>query len=220
MNRIKAIIFDFDGVIAESVNVKTEAFAELFKPYGDHIVDRVVRHHLLNGGVSRFEKFKFYYESFLNTTITEKEVNILSEKFSRLVLDKVVNAPFVIGAYEFISSNYTKYDMYISSGTPEKELKIIVERRKLDTFFVGVFGSPVSKAIHTSNILKTGNYNNSEVVFIGDALTDKEAALDNKINFIARVAESNSPLSNEDLTICDLTKLNEIIRNNLRVSKI
>ncbi|GAF78578.1 unnamed protein product, partial [marine sediment metagenome] len=30
---IKAIIFDFDGVIVESSDIKTEAFRELFQDY-------------------------------------------------------------------------------------------------------------------------------------------------------------------------------------------
>ena len=32
---IKGIIFDFDGVIVESVSVKTDAFAELYSKYND-----------------------------------------------------------------------------------------------------------------------------------------------------------------------------------------
>ena len=43
MNKIKAIIFDYDGVIAESVNVKTEAFAELYKHYGIDIVKNSIQ---------------------------------------------------------------------------------------------------------------------------------------------------------------------------------
>ena len=61
VNRIKAIIFDYDGVIAESVNVKTEAFAEMYKPYGESILKKVVSHHEANGGISRFEKFRIYH---------------------------------------------------------------------------------------------------------------------------------------------------------------
>ena len=51
--------FDFDGVIVDSVNIKTEAFAEIYKPYGQKIVDRVINHHISNGGMSRFKKFKY-----------------------------------------------------------------------------------------------------------------------------------------------------------------
>ena len=38
---LKGIIFDFDGVIAESVEVKTDAFANLYQPYGDNVVNKV-----------------------------------------------------------------------------------------------------------------------------------------------------------------------------------
>ena len=49
---IQAILFDFDGVIADSVHVKTEAFAKIYEPYGKEVVNRVVTHHIANGGVS------------------------------------------------------------------------------------------------------------------------------------------------------------------------
>ena len=55
-NHIKAIIFDFDGVIVESINVKKEAFEKLYQKYGDEIVYKVIAHHMANGGMSRFEK--------------------------------------------------------------------------------------------------------------------------------------------------------------------
>ena len=51
MNTIKnkkLIIFDFDGVIAISNHIKTEAFEELYAKYGKDIANKVVSHHLLN----------------------------------------------------------------------------------------------------------------------------------------------------------------------------
>ena len=54
---IKAIIFDFDGVLVESLDIKTRAFAKLFGPEGPDMAKRVVDYHLQNGGVSRYEKF-------------------------------------------------------------------------------------------------------------------------------------------------------------------
>ena len=109
MNKIKAIIFDYDGVIAESVNVKTEAFAELYKPYGEKIVQKVIEHHEANGGVSRFEKFKIYHKDFLGEDIDQQKVYELAKQFSDLVLQKVIDSPYVIGAYDFISSNFTNW---------------------------------------------------------------------------------------------------------------
>ena len=51
---LDALIFDFDGVLADSVEVKTRAFAKLFQSYGPEIEDRVVKYHRNNGGMSRY----------------------------------------------------------------------------------------------------------------------------------------------------------------------
>ena len=50
------IFWDFDGVIKESVSIKTDAYIKIFEPYGKNIQDLVKNHHEINGGVSRFEK--------------------------------------------------------------------------------------------------------------------------------------------------------------------
>jgi beta-phosphoglucomutase-like phosphatase (HAD superfamily) len=54
---IETIIFDFDGVILESVTVKTEAFRELFSSEPD-CPDEIVEFHKRNGGMSRYDKFR------------------------------------------------------------------------------------------------------------------------------------------------------------------
>ena len=61
---VKNIIFDYDGTIADSINIKTEAFAELYQPYGETIVNKVVEYHLKNGGTSRFDKIKFFHKEY------------------------------------------------------------------------------------------------------------------------------------------------------------
>ena len=53
-------IFDFDGVLVDSVDIKTNAFKALFMEYGDDVVRKVVKFHLQNGGVSRLEKNKVH----------------------------------------------------------------------------------------------------------------------------------------------------------------
>ena len=112
-------VFDFDGVISESVNIKTMAFAEMYKDYGDEVVKQVIAHHLSHGGVSRYEKFRIYHEEFLGIEVSEKGILELAKIFSDLVLNKVVKAPYVKGAYEFITKYYDKYEMFIASATPD-----------------------------------------------------------------------------------------------------
>ena len=80
---MKAIIFDFDGVILNSVNVKTEAFKELYKQYGSAVVKKVEKYHLENGGISRFEKFKYYHKNFLNIDLNSVEMRSNGKRIFR-----------------------------------------------------------------------------------------------------------------------------------------
>ena len=67
---IKAIAFDFDGVLVESSNIKTDAFRRLFSDYPDK-VDELVEYHKKNMGISRYVKFQYFYEVLLKQSYTE-----------------------------------------------------------------------------------------------------------------------------------------------------
>ena len=76
---IKTIIFDFDGIILESIDVKTEAFKKLYQPFGSSISNKVVENHLANGGISRYEKIKIYHKQLpycFNIYCTKDKYNI------------------------------------------------------------------------------------------------------------------------------------------------
>ena len=211
MNKIKAVIFDYDGVIAESVNVKTDAFAELYKPYGTDIVQKVIKHHEANGGVSRFEKFKIYHKNYLKEDITQLEIDVLASKFSNFVLQKVIDSPYVTGVYDFISSNHKNYDFHISTGTPSDEIETILKQKSLRKFFNEVYGSPEKKDSHVKKILKKYSYNKSEVVFIGDALSDRDAARKNDIYFVGRYTTVKE-IKKEKLLINDFSEIENILK--------
>jgi beta-phosphoglucomutase-like phosphatase (HAD superfamily) len=66
------IILDFDGVILESVSIKTEAFRSLFSFAPEH-VDRIVQFHKDNGGMSRFDKFWHIYNTILHDDLSEQQ---------------------------------------------------------------------------------------------------------------------------------------------------
>ena len=57
---VKAILFDFDGVIVDSVDIKTIAFKELFSAFPEHSRE-IERYHLDHLGVSRYQKFEWIY---------------------------------------------------------------------------------------------------------------------------------------------------------------
>ncbi len=61
---IKAIIFDLDGVILESADIKTKAFLKLFEAFPKH-VDVILDYHVKNMGISRYVKLRHIYNNML-----------------------------------------------------------------------------------------------------------------------------------------------------------
>jgi len=186
---IKSIIFDFDGVIVDSNNVKRDAFLELFNNYPSRIKEDIKKFHLQNGGMSRFEKFRYIYANFLNEVLSEGRFNQLCEDFSRLVIGGVIEAPFIDGVKDFLESKCTRYKLYIVSGTPDNEIQQIVKRRKLNKYFSGIYGSPRIKKELIGFIIKDNKYRPEEVVFLGDSINDYEGAEASGVEFVAKVSD-------------------------------
>lgn len=192
----QAILFDFDGVLAECMEVKTEAFAQMFKPYGEEIVKKVVDHHLRYGGISRYKKIEFFYREYLNKEISNDELNELAKIFSDFVVAKVIESNWVKGAKEFLEKYYKNIDMFIISGTPQEELKLIVKKRGMKKYFKGVYGSPDTKPTIVKKIITENEYNFEKLLYIGDSLSDYYDAKEVGIKFIGRIPKgmkSNFP---------------------------
>lgn len=187
IDSLQAILFDFDGVLAESMNVKTEAFAKLFEPYGDEIVNKVVSHHIENGGISRYKKLKYYYSEYLNTELSNNELNGIAQQFSDLVVKKVIKSTWVNGVKEFLKQYYKTIDLYVVSGTPQEEIDLIVSKRKMKKYFKSIFGSPKTKPDIVKKIISDNKYNREWVLYIGDCLSDYYDADKAGVKFLGRV---------------------------------
>lgn len=194
MKIYKCLIYDFDGVICDSVKLKTQAFETLYSSYGEEVVKKVKEYHLLNGGISRFEKFKFFSEKILNKTLSKDELEILGNQFSEIVLEKIINAPINPGVIEFIETNTSHSLQFICSGTPHEEMNYIIKEKNLGKYFEGVFGSPASKTKIINHILTEYGFEANQVLFFGDAMTDFKAAKETYIDFIGiENEETNFP---------------------------
>jgi phosphoglycolate phosphatase-like HAD superfamily hydrolase len=183
---VRALVLDFDGVVLESNDVKTDAFVELYAQYGVEIVARVREHHLQNLGISRFKKFSWIAEHILKRPITESESVALGEQFSALALAKVLEAPMVSGAKASLAFLSERYPIYIASGTPQSELELIIARRGFAQWFHEVHGSPREKPAILRDIMARNGFSPAEVLFVGDGMSDYKAANEVGVEFLAR----------------------------------
>ena len=190
----KALFFDFDGVLADSVEVKTRAFAKLFECYGPAIEAKVVDHHRKNGGMTRADKFRHYYQEFLGKPLDEAELQRLCNEFSRLVVDEVVSAPEIPGAENFLKKWHNSVKCFMVSATPDDEIKEIVKRRGIDIYFHEILGSSCSKSDNVKYLRNKYELAPRQCLFFGDAESDYRAATASGVNFIGILPNENASL--------------------------
>lgn len=195
INQKKILIFDFDGVLADSVKIKADAFADLYSPYGSEVVEQVVAHHLANGGMSRFEKFKYYHNVLLDKKINQIDMDRLDNQFSTIVMQKVIGCAEIPGAETFLQKHFLQHKCYINSATPQEEIRQIVSARGLQKYFVAVLGSPSSKSENIEKIRKNNSsIPTSSFLFFGDAVSDFEAAENHNVDFVGITGSKESLL--------------------------
>ena len=205
LSSLKNIIFDFDGVILDTVDIKTKVFSSLYAHESLDFQEYVVKYHLAHGGISRVKKIE-HFEEVLSQgdQVCENKIQQKITEFTNLNLRKVLKADFIPGVLEFIKFKSNKSQLFVCSGVPEKELKLIIKKKKLEHYFKDIFGSPTGKRDIILSIIDKYDLLSSEVVFIGDSMTDYQAAIETGIQFIGiKNAFTEFPESVTEITSFD-----------------
>ncbi len=182
--KIKTIIFDFDGVILDSMDTRDKGFYEIFKNYPTNKVDELIVYHRHNGGLSRFHKIKYFYNEILGKDITQKQVSSYAEQFTQVMRKELVNTDLLIQeTVDFIIKTHKEYELYIASGSEQNELRYLCKEFGIAKYFREILGSPTSKDEIVNKIIEETNSNLNDIVLIGDSVNDYTAAQVNHIKF-------------------------------------
>lgn len=191
MRELNTIFWDFDGVIKDSIEVKTQAFVKLFQPFGAEIAERVREHHEAHGGMSRFDKLPLYLQ-WAGEEPSESRVGEFCDQFSLLVLQDVIDSPWVPGVEIYLRTNPHQQIFVLVSATPQEELEQILHALDLTECFAEVFGAPTRKKDAIRLTLAARKLDPHGCLMIGDARADLEAAEANQVPFMLRRHETNS----------------------------
>jgi len=183
LNRYKAIVFDCDGVILDSNRIKTNAFRNVARKYGDEPAEALVDYHVQNGGVSRYRKFEYFISEILGREINESELNHLTNEFAEYVTQELLKCP-VTGELERLREKTIGSKWFIVSGGDQEELRrVFNERGLLKLFDGGVYGSPKNKDEILAAMLKNGSLK-KPALFLGDSHYDHKAAKHAGLDFV------------------------------------
>lgn len=202
-------IFDCDGVILDSNELKSEAFRDALSVEPINKVNDLVNYHKANGGISRYEKFKYFYEIIHPSIDKEAKCEEAIVRFGQLVFEKLQFVDYIPGVEDFLNiSQSLSKDSFVNSGGDQAELRALFSKRKISKYFKEIYGSPDTKESNLKKIIKRYP-NNKKFVFFGDSKSDYLAAKAFGIDFvfISGASEWKNPTCSFTFSVKNFTDL-------------
>lgn len=182
----------------------------MYKSHSADVIDKVVSYHKAHEGISRVVKIKHAHKAFLGIELSEAEHQDLCRTYASLVEQKVIECNSVPGALEFLSRALGKLKTFVVSGTPEDELKRITDGRDISRYFTGIYGSPRKKEDIVNEQVERYGLDAKRCLFVGDAMTDYNAAKACAMPFLGRVKPGEiNPFPDGTDIASDLTDLGQ-----------
>lgn len=179
-----AIFWDFDGVILDSMDVREEGFRIVLSEYPLEEIEDMLIFHRKNGGLSRYVKFRYFFESIRGEPVSEDKLQLLFANFTEVMRKSLVSQERLIPeVLNFISKEYHNIRMHIVSGSDGDELRYLCRNLGISKFFKTIEGSPRAKEELVKDLLDEESYVPSQVCLVGDSHNDYEAARHNGIFF-------------------------------------
>jgi phosphoglycolate phosphatase-like HAD superfamily hydrolase len=189
----RIVFWDFDGVIKDSVEVKSEGFERLFLPYGKELAAKVRRHHEANGGMTRYAKIPLYLE-WAGEAVTPAAIEDFCTRFSQQVLQAVIDSEWVPGVREYLHAHSARQCFVLLTATPQVEIETIVGAIGIAACFAEVCGAPRKKSQAMADSLHSRAAAARDALMIGDSEADLHAAEANGVAFLLRCTPLNQDL--------------------------
>jgi phosphoglycolate phosphatase-like HAD superfamily hydrolase len=183
-SQLTALLFDFDGVIVESEVIRIDGFRAIFSHEPPALVERLIEYHVANGGLSRYAKIRWFYETQKRQVCPDDELAGLAQRFKTIMLERMKAPGLVIPkTLDLIRAVHGRVPMHICSGSDGGELREICKAHGIDSYFETIEGSPTPKDELVRNLMAKFGYDAAHTIFIGDAINDLTAAKANGLWF-------------------------------------
>ncbi len=186
ITEFQVIFWDFDGVILNSNEVRDLGFEKVLEAYPENEIQELLAFHKKNGGLSRYVKFRYFFEQIRKEKVTDDTVQNYASRFSEIMKGLLIDKALLIQeTVRFIQKHYLSVPMIIVSGSDQTELRYLCEKLEIKHFFKRIHGSPKPKIEWVKEIIDEEKLDIKKCILIGDSLNDYEAANENNISFMA-----------------------------------
>jgi len=218
---IKAICFDWDGTIVDTMSLKIKNAGELFHEFSGNKIDK---NHFENSykrysGIPRKELFNAIVKDNIGKSLTDLEFNYLSNTFtqknsSSFKTQKVFRED--VRSLLAQLKKTLKLQLFVSSSAIVEEITSLAKHLQIEKYFTEILGSNPGfrkGKDHLLYISKKHSFSFQNILFVGDEIAD--IRLSGKLGVpnvgIAR-EKTKRTLSMEfaDLVINDIVELKKV----------
>jgi phosphoglycolate phosphatase len=163
----RAVIFDFDGTIADTFGLAVEIFYHVTKRKMPLQADEIARLRELS-----------LPEVAVALGVPFWKVPYFAWRGRRLFAKRLHQATVVSGMTALLESLQADYDIYVVSSNSEKNVETFMREHGLSSYFQQVYGNArlQGKARILRRICRRGAYESARTVYVGDETRDIEAA--------------------------------------------
>ncbi len=195
---IKCVVFDFDGTLVDSNEIKTHSFYEIVRAYdpdgtvvaavlgrrpaGDrfHITREIAHDLMARGALPPGPGIEDWAQAW-------------AEAYTDQCEQAIATCPEMPGATHALDAlSKQGLALFLNSATPLQALTPIVRRRSLARYFQRLYGSSQSKVENLQHIQKIAATSKAEMIFVGDGEDDRWAASAFQCRFVGVVLRGQS----------------------------
>ncbi len=215
---IRCVVFDFDGTLVDSNEIKREAFFTIIQPWdisGTVVAEVFDRWPTAD----RYKKTDKIAESLVAKGLLLKGASVRkwADRFAgeyTIQCETAIASCAEIPGTSQLLRELTDQGilLFINSATPGEPLLRLLKLRKWDHFFQAVYGGEASKADNLRAVAEKTGATRDEIVHIGDQFDDLQAAEQFDCHFVAMAAANSGPVGEASpLVITDLWGLPDIL---------
>lgn len=178
--KYNSFIFDFDGVILDSNNIKRNALANAVEGIlSKKKASEFVNYFISLNGVPREEKIAKF--------VPEEHYKYVLKRYEDIINVELKNAQLISGVRDFIHAiAQLKKNMIVLSGGTQTEVINLLKERELLENFDGVLGGPKNKEENLKGIKLE-----KPVLYFGDSKVDYLVSKKNNFDFVFVFGASN-----------------------------
>lgn len=181
MARIKALIFDWDGTIVDTLSIKMENAAAIFSDNFGTDGLSIAHSYKRYSGVSRKDLFNMIARDNMNRELHPLEFKRISAEFTSRNLVSARERRIFAEENRSLFNWCTEsgYGMFISSSADKNEIEELAELIDVKKYFREILGSAgeFSKGkAHIRYIKEKYQYTTDQIMFVGDDKADMRLA--------------------------------------------